>query len=85
MGIGADKKIAQKASPFIGITEHKADDCTYLAVINYLPEAVEETITLKEGRAVAVDSVDGNVELIENEGGFKLRLPANCGALVTVK
>ena len=85
MGIKNGEKIAEKQSAFVGLTEHKAEDCTYLAIINYLPEECEEEITLSSGKAVEVQSVDGNVTITETARGFKIKLPANCGGVVTVR
>ena len=85
MNIKNSAKIAQKQSAFIGVTEHKFEEGTYLSVINYLPEAKREFIKLSKGNAVAVDSVDGNVTIEQADGGFYINLPANCGAVVTVK
>ena len=84
MGIKNGEKIAKKQSAFVGLTEHKAEDCTYLAIINYLPEECEEEITLSSGKAVEVQSVDGNVTITETARGFKIKLPANCGGVVSV-
>lgn len=78
-------KVAAKASPFVGLTEHVIDETSrYLMVINYEPEAVTEPVTLDGYLVESVDSVDGNVTVSATDTGFTVALPANTGAIVKI-
>ncbi len=86
MNISNKARVARKQSAFLGLTEHIEDETTrYLAVINYLPQQVCEEITLDGYSALFVDSVDGDASVTATDGGFKVCLSANSGAIITIK
>lgn len=77
-------KVAEKTSPYLGLTEHIVSDKERLVLIlNHTPNAISEEITLQGYRFQELITISGG-SADGTEKGFRVTLPGNTGIIAVI-